>query len=483
MSQLPFPLVVKAVDALKAGDRRAAAQLVDRQLKESPKRGEAWWAISDFASAIGEIDLAIESAKRAASPQAVQPWVRYCGILARFGRSEEALQSLNQLPREAQNYAGVLHFRGMIAAERGAFDEAQDLYRAVLKSHPDTFDVWLLLSGTKNFEADDADIPAMESMLAQAERAGPESQAHLLYALGKALDDVGEVDRAFRYFSQAAAARRRLERYDADYGTAFVERVVRDFSAEAMARLSPSPATGSRALMVSGMPRSGTTLIQQILVSHSAVSDGAEVNFARPALLGTLDFTYSGAQQFQQRSGGSGAWLQVAEDYRHFIDMRFSGSDLVIDKSLNQSGLTGLLLHSIPDARMIWVRRDPQDVAWSCFRTHLKALSWSWSLSDIAHHMRNEERLIEHWRSLYPDRIRVVDYETLVTRPSEELPDLVAHFGLPEEPQLLAFHRNQSSVSTASQMQVRSPLSSEGVRRSAPYEEFLEPFRTAYHGG
>jgi tetratricopeptide (TPR) repeat protein len=483
MSPHPFPLVVKAVDAVKAGDRRAAATLVDRQLKESHLRGDAWWPTSQFAAAIGEIDLAVESARRAAWPRTVERWVRYCGILAGFGRSEEALRSLDQLPPEALNHPGVLHFRGMIAAERGDFGQAQELYRTVLRNHPDAFDVWLLLSGTKTFETGDPDVQAMESMLGQAERSGPEDHAHLLYALGKALDDIGECDRAFGYFSQAAAARRKLEHYDADHGTAFVEKIIRDFSAKAMARLSPSPATGSRALLVSGLPRSGTTLVQQILVAHSAVSDGAEVNFARPALLGTLDFTYSGAQQFEQRFGGSNAWLQVADEYRHFIDMRFGGSKLVVDKSLNQSGLTGLLLHAIPDARMIWVRRDPQDVAWSCFRTHLKGLSWSWSLTDIARHIRNEERLIEHWRSLFPDRIRILDYEALVRRPSEELPGLLAHFELGEEPQLLQFHRNKSSVSTASQMQVRSPLSAQGLRRSALYEEFLGPFRAAYDAG
>ncbi len=191
--------------------------------------------------------------------------------------------------------------------------------------------------------------------------------------------------------------------------SAAADQVIVDFTTPTLERLVPSTFAGSRSLFVTGLPRSGTTLTEEILLGHSAVDDGAEVNLFAPALLSTLGLGLPNAVAYEQRSQSPDPWGEIGKDYARFIDMRFRSSGFVVDKSLGQSVLMGLMLHALPSARIAWLRRSPEDAALSCFRTFFATgLNWTCSLQDIADYMRVEDRLLTHWKSVFPDRILVV---------------------------------------------------------------------------
>jgi tetratricopeptide (TPR) repeat protein len=374
----------------------------------------------------------------------------------------------------------VLHVRGNIANQLGRVEAAQELFRRALAKSPAAIQTWFALAMIKTFKAGDPDLAAMER-LEQAPGAQPEARASLCYGLGKAWEDCADADRAFQYYSKGAALVRLQRPFDIKGYCSAAEDVIRDFAPDNPKKFTASGFEGQRSLFVTGLPRSGTTLTEQMLIGHSAVADGAELGLFPTALIPLLGGSFADALRYQQ-STPSDPWGEIARDYAHLVDLRFQSSSLVIDKSLGQSLLTGLILHSMPDARIVWLRRNPDDVALSCFRTYFTAgLAWTCSLADIADYMRSEDRLFEHWCSIYPDRILVVPYEELVRSPTSWFEQLQRHFGLPVEVGVEDLARKERAVSTASVTQVRQPISTSRVGQAANFERQLKPFRDRYY--
>jgi hypothetical protein len=337
----------------------------------------------------------------------------------------------------------------------------------------------------KTFAPDDPDLAEMERLRPAIERGTePAIFARFLYGLAKAWHDCGDYDRAFALYSQGAALRRMGEKWDPEALGRHADGMIRDFTPEAVARLQPSRSERP-ALFVNGLPRSGTTLVEQILVSHSQVAEGGEVNLLRAALIPTGDYSLAGALRYEQRMAGRpDPWGALAKSYFHMLEMRFRTAKLVVDKTLGQSHFMGLLLHMLPQARVIWMRRDPEDVALSCFRNFFSSqIPWSWSLEDIGRFFAIEDCLFAHWTQAFPERILVVPYESLARTPEEWIPRILAHAGLPDEPQVREFHATRRNVRTASVQQVRSPISTARIGQAEAYAAHLAPFRAAYGRG
>lgn len=480
MNSPPKPFFLQALDALKAGDRRGAATLLGRELREGNTAQRNLPSVAQLAAHIGEIDLAVEASRRAIVPGSIDSLLAYWGILGTFERSAEALEDIRRQPVSIREHPAVLHVRGNIVNQLGRSDEAQELFRRALAKSPGAMQTWFALAMTKTFKPGDPDIAAMEQ-LQHFPGALPEALASLYYGLGKAWEDCGEVDRAFEYYSKGAALVRMQRPFDvAGYGVA-TEQAIRDFTPDRLEKLTTSGFEGQRSLFVTGLPRSGTTLTEQMLVDSAAVTDGAELGLFPTAIMPLQGGSYADAIRFQDSSSGD-TWGQIARDYAHLVDVRFGSKSLVVDKSLGQSLLTGLILHSMPDARIAWLRRNPEDVAVSCFRTYFAAgLSWTCSLTDIADYMRAEDRLFEHWKAIYPDRILTVPYEELVRAPTEWSDRLAQHFGLQFETDVSAPSMAQRAVSTASVAQARQPISTSRIGQAAAFERHLEPFRERYY--
>lgn len=479
----PLPPVLAAIKALEAGDRRSAAVFLEQELRSGRGTAERWWKVSRLAAEIGEIDIAIEAARRSLQPTTLNQLLNYWGILATYGRSADAVEQIERLPEAVRDQSAVLHFRGTIAGEQGRFAEAEELFRSALTASPDAAPTWFALAMIKTFERGDADLDRMVALSARLDGAPPDDRARLFYAIGKAWDDCGDYDRAFETYQAGAEIRRKVGGYDHRAANMAADRVIGDFTAERLGELKPSRAGEQRSIFVTGLPRSGTTLVQQILSAHSKVVGGDEVNLFKPALFPTLDYSLSGALAYQDRAASDDSWGAIAADYEHLVDMRFRSPGRVVDKTVGQSSLIGLLLHSLPSARIVWLRRNAEDNALSCFRTYFTApIQWSWSPEDIANHFRIEDRLFEHWRDVFGDRILAVPYEDLVRQPAGWIETIAAHVGLDTEAGMERFHESDRTVRTASVKQVRSPLSADRIGTTTGYSEFIKPFRAAYLG-
>ena len=476
------PYFTQALDALKGGDRRRAAALLERELREGNTSARNLPSVFQLAVQIGEIEIAINALRRAAVTNSIDSLLPYWPALAMYGRSAEAMAEIQRQPSAVRNHPSVLHFRGTMSNQFGRLEEAEGLFRQALVAAPGALQTWFALSMVKTFKQGDPDIAAMEKLEGAVAGAPPGARASLLYGLGKAYEDCGDVDRAFASYSRGASLQKQVGNFDTAQFARVADQMIREFTPANLAKLRSSGFEGGRSLFVTGLPRSGTTLVEQILRGHSEVTSGDEVNLFGPALIPVQGIGIESALAYQQRSSHSDPWAEIGRDYGHFIDMRFKSPGLVVDKSLGQSLTIGLMLHSMPESRIAWLRRSPDDVALSCFRTYFSmGLPWSSSLTEIADYMRAEDRLFEHWRKAFPDRILVVPYEELVRSPRQWAEQLQQHFGLPIEESIEARSKEGRAIGSASVNQAREPISTSRIGRAAAFERHLKPFRDRYY--
>jgi hypothetical protein len=195
------------------------------------------------------------------------------------------------------------------------------------------------------------------------------------------------------------------------------------------------------------------------------------------------DFTYSDAMAYQMRSDSDDPWGDIGRDYIHMARERFGPKGRAVDKTLNLGSFMGLTLHSLPNAKVFWLRRKPEDCALSNYRLYSRqgTLPWTYSAIDIAAFFKAEDQMYAHWTKMFPDRIMTVPYEELVSDPHTWIQRILAHAGLPEEPQVFEPHKSTRAVSTASMAQVRSPISTARIGSAEAYKEFTEAFRRVYY--
>lgn len=452
------------------------------ELQQGPPAGEHWGNVEAVANRVGEIYLGLEAARRFSltEPRSLERALHYCHALIARGRLDECLRELDRLPASVQHHAAVLHLRASIATQRGEFARSEELLRQALALEPHWGPFWLALSEVHPFSAGDADLSRLEALVPRMRGAPADSQAPFFYALGKAWHDCREYDRAFTAYAEGAAIMRKP--FDAVTLERFVHDVIRDFTPENLARLAPSGCDSERAIFVTGLPRSGTTLVEQILASHSAVANGEEANLFCNALIPAGDFSLQGGLDYQRRAASPDPWGDIGRDYLAMLDERFGRVGRIVDKTLNHSRFLGFILQSLPRARVIWLRRDAADTAISCFRSFFGTgtIPWCWSLADIGWHFRLEEALHAHWSSIYPDRILTVPYEALVSDPQPWITRVLAHVGLAPEPAVFAPHLKQRAVQTVSVAQVRRPISTGSIGAAEKYRAHLRPFHQAY---
>ncbi|WP_299011086.1 sulfotransferase [uncultured Caulobacter sp.] len=428
---------------------------------------------------IGEITLALNAMRRfvALSPEDGGRLLQLGSLLAQAGQTQAAVAEAERLLRSHPSHPSVLHFLGTCYAQLGRSTDAERALRGAIAALPPAASAWpwLTLVDLKMFKAGDPDIDALRAAVART-TADNEAKSILLYALGKALIDAGHTEDGFRAYLQGGGLVAPSRAYDPRPARRLVDEIIEGMNEPFFDALAPSGASGARAIFVLGLPRSGTTLVEQILASHSQVSGGAELNLFRTAAMALPGFSPRDTVDVAPDS-----WTSIGQDYLHLLEQRFGPSGKVVDKTLNHSRLLGLIRHVLPGARFVWLQRDPGDAAWSIFRTRFaQGMDWSWSLETIGSYVADEDRLHAHWTTLYPDDILTLRYEDLVAEPETWMRRLLDHCRLPFEAQVMDFHKTERAVQTASVGQVRQPLYRTSIGGARRYAEHLAPFFKAY---
>ena len=469
------------VAALESGNRREANAAAFALLQGNPPMGDRWQSIARVMQTNGEYSAAHLAMERYAAHRPSDPTARFtlAALLAQTGKLEQAWETMGTVPFGVPTPSGHHYIRGTIAVNLGQIEQAEHHLLAALDADPALGQAMLSLAAARKRKIGD---PIGDRILAAEPimtRAPDLERAHYHYAIGRVHFDRKQADEAFRHFAAGAALVRSWRPYDAAADRRDAAACQAGFTRELVGMVNAQVTIDtSPAIFVTGLPRSGTTLVEQILVSHSSVAGGEELG--RMAVV-RRDLDSLSADGLRHYLANGGKADDLAALYLHLGQERFGKHGRFVDKALNTSRFTGLICALLPQAPIIWLRRDPVDCAWSAFRTYfIHGLDWSWRLEDIADHFALEDALFEHWSQMFPDRILPVDYQQLVQSPDTEIPRILAHCGLAPEPQVFRPHETKRVVSTASVMQVREPINNGAIGAADPYRAYLAPFIERY---
>ena len=467
-------LIAAFMDALTAGHRIDVDRVVTRMLQVRAPLGRQWRAIALASSRNGALFNARAAMDAYVAAEGGNSAARFerAAMLAGIGDLMQAADALRALSTTMPDPATRAHFLATLALGRGDMPQAREQFAAAIDARPESGASWLGWTDAQRGTPASDWAPQVVAAAGAMPATGPD-RAAFLFALGAAQDALSDHDAAFAAFDAGAGIIRRLRKYDAAADRAAVHQALDGrFEAAAAGRV-PS----SRAIFVFGPPRSGTTLVEQILASHSAVSDGGEVGLFDLVVERVGGLSPAHMARCEATIGRDA----LAEDYLRLVSERFGPTGRIVDKTLTSTRFAGLIAHLLPDAPMVWVRRSPLDTAWSCFRTFFtRGVAWSWNQRDLATHLRLEDMLLDAWQDHLGDRLLVLDYRSLVTDPVRQIERLLAHCGLTSEPAVFEPHKTKRAVSTASVTQVRQPINTRAIGAAEPYRRHLLPFIDAY---
>ena len=475
-------LALIAMDAEHYGQ---AEKLLQRAVEIAPDFLAAWIDLSRAQLERLDLSAALQSIERAAAlnPRSANVQVHVANALARSGRHNEAIETYGRATELKPDWpAGYLGL-GNALKTVGRQAEAIAAYRRAAVLRPDQSEAWWSLSNLKTFRFEDAEIEAMERQL-ESPALPDEARVQFSFALAKAREDRGEPARAFELYELGNRTRRRLENYDPVQTEVINERIIDVFDADFLARHAgcghPDPAP----IFVVGLPRSGSTLIEQILASHSQVDATHELPEVGRLIQGINRerkdrVTYPEAV----RDFNDAAWAALGRSYIDETRRYRRGAPYFVDKMPNNFASIGLIALALPNARIINTRRHPLDTCLSCYKQlFAKGQPFTYDLVELGEYYLQYERLMAHWHAVLPGRVLDVQYESVVTDLPAETRRLLEFCGLPWEDACLRYYETERAIRTASSEQVRRPIydSSVGVwrqytRELAPLIDILRP--------
>ena len=404
-------------------------------------------------------------------------------VLCRIGDYEPAIELYADLLARYPDQPKVWMSYGHALKTAGHVDRAIAAYRRSLALQPSFGEVWWSLANLKTFRFDAADVALMRSQLARTQLA-EDDRLHLEFALGKALEDAGDYPLSFEHYARGNAIRRAQLHYRAEDTSARVrhirERYTREFFQARRGMGSPA----RDPIFIVGLPRSGSTLIEQILASHSQVEgtmELPEITSITRLLRGQGDTDSAMPYHDALAALDAGALRALGE--RYLADTRIhrkTGAPLFIDKMPNNFMHLGLIHLILPNAIVIDARRHPLACCFSGFKQHFaRGQSFSYSLDDLGRYYRDYVALMAHFDAVLPGRVHRVIHERLVEDTEGEIRRLLAHCGLPFEEGCLRFFENARPVRTASSEQVRRPIYREGLDQWRHYAPWLGPLEQA----
>ncbi|WP_128971186.1 tetratricopeptide repeat-containing sulfotransferase family protein [Bradyrhizobium tropiciagri] len=406
------------------------------------------------------------------------------------GDLDGALASHQRALALKPDLADAYNNMGNVLKELGRLDEAENAYLEALRLDPAVASVYVNLADSRKFVAGDPHLVAMEALAAKSERLSKTDRMQIDFALGKAYADLQDYPRSFRHLHAGNAAKRATIGYDETAAFALFDHIERIFVPDMIEAKSGGGDLSQVPIFVVGMPRSGTTLIEQIIASHPMVHGAGELQTLHDVVRtvrGTDGCTIPYPEFVPALD--EAALRQIGRDYvarLGEIARREASTTVqrVTDKMPSNYYFLGLIHLALPQAKIIHAVRDPVDTCVSCFSKLFSAeQNHTYDLGELGRYYRRYERLMAHWCRVLPaGSVLDVRYEDVVGDLESQARRIIAHCGLPWDDRCLSFHRTERPVRTASATQVRKPIYRSAVGRWRVYEDQLEPLLTALGG-
>ena len=460
-----------------AGRHGEAVVLYRRALAMRPQYPEAHNNLGNVLATIGKRDEAVAHYGEALAvrPDYADAHGNLGNVLFALGRTDEAVASLEKALTLDPNLADAQHNLGNVLQTLGRLDEARHAYERAVALAPRRPELYRALAESKQFQPGDPHLLAMEDLARDASSFTEAQRFELHFGLGKAYADLDRREQALRHFQEGNALKRKQVKYDEKATLQRLRDTATVFLAEFIRRNEGLGDPAAHSIFIVGMPRSGTTLVEQVLASHPKVFAAGELtNFTQAAETvaafpaGILSLT---PEQFRE----------IGARYAKSVKALAPAAERITDKMPSNFRFAGLIHLALPNARIIHVRRDPIDTCLSCFsKIFTGDQPFSYDLGELGRFYRAYDALMVHWRRVLPDGAMFeVQYEELVADFEQHARRIVAYCGLAWDERCLAFHETRRPVFTASAVQVRQPLYRTAVGRWRPYAAMLAPLLQA----
>jgi len=473
------PAYVEALNNLgnalrEQGERREALAVYRQAVELDPARADSHCNLGYALLDSRRIPEALASFRNALAAQPHSP-PAHLGLAAAlrvqglFAQAEASCQAALALAPDSPDALALL---GELRADRGQFAQAQELFQRAIAVKPDFVPAYGSIAAHRRMTRDDTTwLRGAEQLLAKP--LPLDQEIHLRYALGKYFDDVGEYDHAFGSYRQANEL---SKRYGSSYDRArleqLVDRIIGFCNAESVRQVHPGACDSEQPVFIIGMPRSGTSLTEQILASHPAVFGAGEVRFWDRAFA---------ALEKQSAAGevAAGNLARLAYDYLQLLSAPAGAALRVTDKMPANFLYAGVIHAAFPRARIIHMQRHPLDTCVSVyFQNFFNVSPYANDLENLAHYYGEYLRIMDHWRSVLPAAALLeIPYEGLIEDAEGWTRRMLEFVGLPWEPRCLEFYQTDRVVITASKWQVRQKLHSASAGRWRNYAAYLAPLR------
>ncbi len=393
------------------------------------------------------------------------------------GKTEQAVSAYQRVLTDNPQMFVARYLLANLLKAQGKLSEAVALYEQIMQQQPRYTQAHFTYSGLHKYR--DINDPHIGLMLGlyQKKNLTAENRIHLAFALAKAFEDFGDYPQAFRYLEEGNALRYRTFEYAIDGDEALINNIIRTFTAEALSRVRIHAEESDRPIFIVGMPRSGTSLVEKILASHSGVYGAGELDYL--FALGVNHFlSDSGQRLFRPLEYYSNDTFEaVGRTYLEKINLLDDQASRITDKLPMNFMMIGLVKIALPNARIIHCVRDARDTCLSIYKQNFNTGNYrfAYDLKTVAQFYKLYRRLMEHWRQVMPGAIYDIEYESLTHNPEQEIRKLLSACDLEWQDECLHFDQSEGLVKTASFYQVRQPMYTSSVQLWERYREFLGP--------
>lgn len=512
---LPDSDLARSANHLFAGELREAEGACRKALDRNPKDAAALQMAGEICTRMGNIEGAEHFLKQCLDEAPDIPSVRqsYASILARLEKHDAALAQLDILLQSDPDNPAYLALKATTLTRTGNYDDALPIYEEILSRLPDLASVlldyahalralgrqedavetyrkcivqepglgeaWYSLANLKTVKVTNADIDIMRKY-ANTDGLSPRDSWHLCFALGKALEDKRDFNDAFDYYQQANKSRRNAIRYSADANQKSFEDLKTFFSKDFFTKKERRGCLAPDPIFILGLPRAGSTMLEQILASHSQIEGTMELPdisaIARQAGGATGQGDAMGPNYPYALSAYSNLELTVlGEDYLNRTRQYRTDLPFFIDKMPSNFAHIGMIHLILPNARIIDARRHPMACCFSAYKQLFGKGHFSYDLEELGRYYQDYVSLMDHWDEVLPGRVLRVQYEDVVADVESQVRRILDYCGLPFEEQCLRFHETERVIRTASSEQVRQPLHSNAIEHWRNFLPHLDP--------